>query len=135
MLFVSGGLTQKAIAERFGKSTSLISKWAVDGKWVEVRMAQTVTPEEIIARTYAHIQTLYQKIEKEERPITASETDQISKLMAGVRDLKKNADLSLYAEVFEEFIKYLRREDPTLVDSIGMYQLDFLTKKAQELTK
>jgi hypothetical protein len=133
-LYLRGGFTQAEIARQVKKSPTQISRWAQAGKWKELRASLTVTPSSIIANTYAQIQFIYDAAEEEDRTVTPKETDQISKLMAGIRQLDKESDLSLYTQVLGEFTQYIRKQDEGLLESLVLYQMDFLTKKAIELT-
>lgn len=133
-LYVHGGLSQAEIARQVGKSPTQINRWAKNNNWHQLRAANTITPDTIIANTYAQIQSIYDIATDEDRPVNSKETDQIAKLMAGVRQLKKEADLSLYSQIMGEFIIYIRKSDEGLMEAIAPYQMEFLTKKAAELT-
>lgn len=133
-LFVHGGLSQVEIARQVGKSPTQINRWAKQDNWQQLRAARTVTPDAIIAQTYGQIQSIYDIAEDEDRPVNSKETDQIAKLLAGVRQLKKEADLSLYSQVMGEFLLFVRRVDEGLLEPVSAYQMAFLTDKATELS-
>lgn len=132
-LYVQGKFSQAEVARQVGKAPSQINRWAKAGKWQQLRASITVTPDTIIAQTYAQIQCIYDMAEEEDRPVDSTETDQISKLLAGVRQLNKDADLSLYTQVMGEFILYIRKQDAGLLEELATYQMDFLTRKAKQL--
>lgn len=133
-LYVHGGLSQAEIARQVGKTPTQINRWAKKYKWQQLRAAHTITPDEVIKRTYAQIQAIYDYADFAGRPVDSTETDQISKLMAGVRQLKKEADLSLYAQVVAELTRFVRQADEGLLEDLIPYQMAFLKHKAIELS-
>ncbi|WP_052594141.1 helix-turn-helix domain-containing protein [Aureispira sp. CCB-QB1] len=134
-LFIELGLSQADIALRLKISRQQISKWVTKENWKVLRNARLVTSEQIVQRTYVQIGMIYEKSEEEERILTSTESDQIAKLMAGIRSLDRGADLATYIQAFEEFVNFMRKQDPELAQRIGDYQMEFLTIKASELSK
>lgn len=134
-LFIELGLSQAEVAKRLKLSRQIISKWVKNGNWEVLRGSKAASPTEIIQRTYNQITKIYDEADEEDRKITSTESDQISKLMAGIKAIKKEADLSSYIQSYEEFLIYLRQEDAELAKEIADYQMDFLTLKARELSK
>lgn len=134
-LFIEVGLSQAEIAKRLKLSKQVISKWVNDENWNVLKGSKTASPSQIIQRTFHQIARIYDEAEKEDRKVTSGESDQISKLMAGIKFIKKEADLSSYIQAYEEFLIYLRQEDAELAKDIADYQMDFLTLKARELSQ
>lgn len=134
MLFVQTGLSQGEIAKRLKLSKQEISRWVISDNWKILRNARLVTPEQIVQRTYTQIEKIYDLSEEEERVLSPAESDQIAKLMAGIRSLDRGADLATYIQAFEEFVNFLRKQDPELAHQIGDLQMEFLTAKATEIS-
>ncbi len=135
ILFVDVGLSQSEIAERLKKDKSQISRWAADDNWKTLRSAKTATADQIVQRTYVQINSIYDAVENEKRVISATECDQICKLMSSIKLLNKGADLATFIQAYEEFIKYLNEQDPKLAKIVADYQMDYLTLKAIQLSK
>lgn len=135
ILFVEAGLSQNEIAERLGKDKSQISRWATEDNWKTLRSTRTATADQIIQRTYVQINNIYDIVDEEKRVITATECDQIAKLMASIKLLHKGADLATFIQAYEEFIKYLNEQDAKLAKIVADYQMDYLTLKAIQLSK
>lgn len=133
-LFVQVGLSQSEITKRLKVSKQEISRWVINDNWKVLRAARLITSEQIVQRTYTQIGKIYDISEEEERVLTAAESDQIAKLMAGIRSLDRGADLTTYIQAFEEFINFMRKQDPELAQQIGDHQMEFLTAKAAELS-
>lgn len=133
--FIELGLSQTEIAKRLKLSKQQINNWVLKGNWNVLKGSKTASPAQIIQRTYNQINRIYDEADKEDRKVTTGESDQISKLMAGIKSIKKEADLSSYIQAYEEFLIYLRQEDAELAKDIADYQMDFLTLKARELSK
>lgn len=134
-LYITLGLSQAEIAKRLNKNKAQISRWVSAGDWAVLRSSKVATRDQIIQRTYIQITKIYDLAEQEERTLTVSESDQIAKLMSGVKSIHKEADLSSYIQTFEEFLIYLRQENFELAKEISDYQMDFLTIKARQLSQ
>jgi transcriptional regulator with XRE-family HTH domain len=135
MLYVDMGLSQVEIAERLGKDKAQISRWAKDGNWKTLRSAATATVEQIVQRTYAQINLIYDKVEEDENGISSADTDKIAKLMASIKTLNRGSDLASYIQAYEEFVRFVREDDASLAKIIGDYQMEFLTQKSIKLSK
>lgn len=133
-LFVQLGLSQLEIANRLNIRKQEVYRWVKNGNWKALRNARLVTSEQIVQRTYVQIGKIYDQSEEEERALTSAETDQIAKLMAGIRSLDRGADLPTYIQAFEEFINFMRGQEPELAKQIGEYQMEFLQIKATQLS-
>lgn len=135
ILFVNQGFSQSEIALRLNKSKTQINRWVLDGNWKLLKTANSVTLDQLKMQTYNQIEQIYKMVEEEGRILTPAESDQIYKLMAGIRTLDKEIDLATYIYVFNQFIDFLNIENKDVAEEVGEYQMEFLTTKAAQLSK
>ena len=134
VLYVDCNLTQKEVAARLNMTATQINRWAKAGNWNTLKQANRITSKQIALDLQKRIFEISQACEKDERPMTIQETDQISKLNACIRDLDKSADLPTYILAFEEFLEFMVVRDQELTQELPDYVYSFLTQKATELS-
>lgn len=134
ILYVDLKLSQTEIAERIGSNQPQISRWVMAEGWDALRTANQITPKQLAIDLYRHINKINQHVLEQERIINPSETDQISKLTATIRELDKSQDLATFVQAFEEFLQFMSKNDEALSAALPDYIYSFLTQKAKELS-
>lgn len=126
-LYINTDLTQKEIAERVDVTPNTISKWC--SKWKEIKAAKTSTRDEIVARYLRMIDSILKNAEDEERTITDSEADKISKLNKAKDSIDKELGLAVFIQVFREYNSWLININPDLAKDNNNYQRKYVNIK------
>ena len=128
-LYLSGKHTQKAIAELTGVTEKTIGKWAVEGKWEEMRQLQTVTKAELLKEAYSQLSKINKKI-KDEMGGIPDKVMSDAKAQA-LREIEAFDERSLqtYADCFEDFTGWLVRNEPSQSVTFSQLLLRFLDYK------
>lgn len=136
-LFLSTDLTQKMIAQIVGVTEKTVGNWISkdDGAWKKLKVARTVTKQNVIANAYRQLMELDKTIaERDERNYpTSAEADIQAKIATKIDKLERQYNLSTYYTVFEEFTKYLMSVDTEAAKSLIDFMLEFLKMKAGEI--
>lgn len=126
--FYMEGIQQKDIASRVGVSPQTINKWVKDGKWEELRAANTITRREIVNKM---LQQINEKL-------TAGEwtPDELAKATAAIDKLDKQTNVVTVIEVFSAYNSWLvsrMQIDPELtpetVKLMNRYQDIFISEQ------
>lgn len=110
-------ITRKEIAQRVGSTEQTVGKWAVEGKWEELRKSTLTSKEELMAWMYdqiAGIRVAIDKREPEKQLATANEADAINKLAAAIKKLETETGITQKVEVGKQFLVWLRAADAEL---------------------
>lgn len=127
-LFLHTNLTQKEIAEKVHVMPKTMGKWCKD--WRVIKAAKSSTKDHTIARLYGGIDLILKAAEDENRPITDSEADKISKINKTISTIDKDLDLAIYIQVFEEYNRFLMPLNQELTRENNSYQDKFINIKA-----
>lgn len=135
-LFVNSGLNLKECSAIVKVSELHLGKWAKEDEWQLQRTAQQVTAEKIIYGWYASLQAINTEINTNQKGIaTSAQADQISKITDSILKLSKKNNLSMYHTVLKEFLSDLIAIDNDAAKTFGPYMLDFMKRKAAQLSK
>lgn len=133
-LYVNSGLTLKEAASIVKVAPSHVGKWAKEDKWEVQRTARMVTAEKIISGWYAQLSKINEEIANGDGIPTNAQADQISKITDSIQKLSKKQNLSMYHTVLKEFLNELLVSDATTAKTFGPLMLDFMKRKASQLT-
>ncbi len=133
-LFVNSGISLKECAAITKVSELHVGKWAKEDEWQLQRTAQQVTAEKIIYGWYANLQRINEEILKQGGIATSPQADQISKITDSILKLSKKNNLSMYHTVLKEFLSDLIAIDNDAAKTFGPYMLDFMKRKAAQLS-
>lgn len=135
-LFMRTDKSQKEIAIVVGVGSDTISKWVKDGKWKELKAANSVTRSQVINNTLLQIKELQDEINKraDKRYPTSKESDTMIKMGNLIRDLDKSLSLADYISITEELLKWLNEVNPAQAKAVAPYMLEFAQSKARKIT-
>lgn len=122
--FLTTDKTQKEIAELVGVTSKTMSKWCQE--WKRLKAAHLGTKESLKARLMNAINLTLEDSEKEGRPPTDKEADNIAKLNKALEALNVGPGLSEYIQVFKDFNEWLLRSDPALAGKFSIEQEKFI---------
>ena len=132
-LYVNGTYTYAEIAEKIGSTRQTVSRWAVDGKWDELKTYMTAGRESILRGLYSQMDMINQAVIERGRRVnldkldphnpqydpdkaiqagpTAKEADQLVKLANAIRKMENDIDISSLIDAGMRFGEFLRRTD------------------------
>lgn len=126
LLYVKENLSQQDIAERVGTTTVTISKWKTAECWDKLKASFVISREETLARVYQQINDIFERAEKEKRPIESKEADTLSKLASTAKNLETDLTVSTVIDVFIRFGRWLREVDHDAAKTVTEYQDSFI---------
>ncbi len=127
-LFMTGGYTQKELAERVDVSEKTMGKWCVD--WKPILAASKSTNQEVILRIDKAILDIFKKAEDENRILTLADHDSLSKLTKSRDSMIQDLGLSVFIAVFQEYNGFLMIHDSELCRLNNQYQDKFINMKS-----
>lgn len=127
-LYLHTDLTQKEIAERVGVTANTIGKWCAS--WKQIKAAKTSTKDEIVARYLRMIDNILKEAEDDDRSITDSEADKISKINKAMESIDKEVGLAMFIQVFQDYNSWLIAVNPELAKENNTFQTKFVNIKA-----
>lgn len=129
-------ITQDELARRTKVTLSTINKWINQGRWDELRAANTITRKNQIAMLLMQLNELNTEIQNRDsgkRYASSKEADAMIKIGKAIKLIDKSTTLNDYIEVFKEFSNYLERMNPLLGKQLIDFQNEFIQDKAREL--
>lgn len=130
-LYVRLGKTQKEIADSVSVTEKTIGRWKEKYKWDVLRAAEVSTPEELAKSLYASIFKITDAAKEEQRPLTAAETDQISKISKSIANIKQKPTLSVVSSIMEDFANWLKNRDLNDAQILIKHQMSYLEDRAK----
>lgn len=134
-LFMRTDKSFKEIARMVGVNNNTVGDWARNGKWKEIKAANSITRSQVINNTLMQIAELQGEINT--RPVkypTAKESDTMVKLSNLIRDLDKSLSLADYVSMMEELLKWLHQVNPATAKLLAPLLLEFAQTKAKQIT-
>lgn len=112
LLYISGDLTQKEIAQKVGTTEKTMSKWARDGDWEKLRKSLLTTKSEQLRLMYDQLDRINQHINNrtENKYANSKEADSILKLTAAIKNLETETSVGQIIEVATNFIRFIQRD-------------------------
>lgn len=114
LLFVKEKLTQKEIAQKVGVSEQTISKWVNNEKWDELRTITATTRENRYRDSLNYLTALDNAIksrDEKERFPTKEELLKRKNLIADIKALETELNLTNVIHVFQKFLDWIRPID------------------------
>lgn len=137
LLFMGTDMNLGQIAEKVSVNQATVGRWASTGQWELLRSANATTRKNQIRNHLLQLDELNREIASREagkRYPTIQESDTISKLTKAIESLDKEASLSDYVTVFEQFFIFLRHATKSdLIKAVEPAIHEFITMKAEEL--
>ncbi len=113
-LFLKDTLTQAEIAERAGVSRVTVNKWAVTGKWDELKAGITITRDNLLSDLYRQVSEINKAIAAKpegSRYPDASEAQIRAQITADIKKLQVETGLDDIIDVLTKFINFIRMSD------------------------
>lgn len=125
-LYVFRDVDFPELAETTSVSESQLRRWAKKGGWAEKRRARASSGPKLAAKLEAHLDMIVDQANEENRPMTAKEIDQMSKLQAQVDRLNPGARLVAHVlEGLDWFGTFARERAPHLMPELAPLISDF----------
>jgi hypothetical protein len=109
LLYVIERRPRSEVMEMTGMASSTFNRYRKKHKWDERRSDTIVSIPEIVAHMKADVLRTYKLAESEERPLTTSERDGVTKTMKQMQSLDKNALFTTHAihtlDLFSNWVK------------------------------
>lgn len=129
-LYITGGLTQKEIAERVSVTEKTLAKWIKEGKWDNLKKSLLTTKQNQLSFLYDQLDFLNTDISKREFKVAVGkEADTIIKITAAINRLETETSIGDTVEVARNFIEFVRPQDLELAKTITNFFDVFITAK------
>ena len=119
ILFVKENLTQKEIAERCKVTEKTVTKWIQDGGWGKLKQSLLITKQYNIELLYDSLTAINESLRG--KVPTPSDMDAVKKITSSIKDLETDIGLGEIFTVGQNFIQFIRLNDPSKVKEV--YQL------------
>lgn len=110
-LFFKTDLSKKDICEQADCSLVSLNKWIKDGRWEELKDAETVTKRQLLSDAYKQLKAVNALIDERGGVPDKELSDAKSILRKEIESFSDNP-LHIYVECFENFIGHTARENP-----------------------
>lgn len=134
-LFLETQMTQQEIAELTQTEPSQLSRWKTNGKWEELKDAQSINPAVISREIQNALGFMLANIKENGKPITLDETKQVVSLVECIQKLKAEPTLGEASTILGEVVDFIRENYPDILEEFITAQNDYLSKKALENKK
>jgi transposase len=135
-MYIMEGKSTGEISEVLGPHSTTIDKWVEDEGWDNLRSIKHGSRVAVEISALQQIDMIFQQAASESRILTASETDQLSKLQKLIETT--NSDLAFVSNAVEalgQFAEFIHKERADLYDDVGQLVMDFSQKLAKKYTK
>lgn len=113
LMYIIERRTRAEVMESIGISSSTFNRWRRKYGWDDKRADLVVSIPEIVAHMKADILRTYKLAEADERPLTTSERDGVTKTMKQMQSLDKNALFTTHAiHTLDLFATYAKEHAP-----------------------
>ena len=125
-MFINTDTPQYEIAEIVGVNPATISKWAADGKWEELKGANSLTRDEVIGSLYLGVQ----KLTGTHGELVANNADKICKLAAAIDRLQPSkTSLHTKMQVLRDFNNWMLDTDLEAAKSFAKFQKRYINEQ------
>lgn len=132
--YVMLGMSFEEISALIEPSARTIKGWAEEADWDKQRVVRTSSPNRIALDAAWMVGMIYKKAREENRILTASEIDQVSKHNKLIERLDKNfAFVSSVIEGQGMFMQFVREKDEVLFQKLIPLNLEFTQALASQI--
>jgi hypothetical protein len=117
MLFTEHDETIQDIALRTGIDEATIRAWVQDGGWQGIKRSLRTSRVAQLELMYSAIEKLQEKM-KDPGQLATKDVDLMLKYTSAIKNLQTETPVSQIIEVFDPFVRWLRRKDPGLAKKI-----------------
>lgn len=118
-LYLTGGISQKEIAERITVTEKTLSRWIKVGKWDALKKSLLTTKQNQLSFLYDQLDFLNTDISKRDYKVAfGKEADTIIKLTAAINRLETETSVGDTVEVARHFIEFVRAQNLELSKQI-----------------
>lgn len=137
LLYMNTDKSMEQIAEIVNVRPNTVGRWAAQDGWELIRSANAITRKNQVRNHLLQLADLNREImnrESGKRYPTIQEGDLIAKLTKSIETLDKQANLSDYVTVFEQFFIFLRHaQRGDMLKEVEKVANEFIQMKAEEL--
>jgi len=126
LLYIQNDMSQQQIADEMSVSQKTISAWKAKFKWDELKAAHNSGTSELIKNLLMANLEMTRDAKKENRRLTAKETDSIIKNAKTVKLLSKDVNVVSTIMVFKHYNKWLVDQSPDLAKANTEFQRKYL---------
>ena len=120
-LFVSSGLTQKAVADRVGVPPKTVSDWVNSGDWNKLRQQYNQLPMQILVSFESQLSELTQLIDSRppgQRIPTFQEARLQQMIIRNINNIRSRISCGPTIDVLVSLVTYIAEEDPELAEEV-----------------
>jgi len=128
LLFMSGDITQKEIAERVHITEKTLGNWIKTGNWGKLKKSLITSKGDQLRRLYDIMAALTTAIEKTDYGDTKL-ADMMIKYTAAIRNLETETSAGQMFETGMQFISFVDKDNHNLAKDITNYFDAFITKE------
>ncbi|BDD11660.1 hypothetical protein FUAX_40920 (plasmid) [Fulvitalea axinellae] len=127
-LYIKGTLSKKEIAKFVGVTDKTLRTWAEKYAWDQLKEAQSVTRQQLLADAYAQLKAVNQAVQERGGVPDKALTDAKSVLRKEIEQLS-DSPLHLYVEIYTEVSEWLVEQRPDKAGEVSKLFLEFLDEK------
>lgn len=127
-LYVKSDFNRKEIASQVGTTEKTLRKWIEEGEWDVMKDSLQITRPRLLQDAYAQLNAINRFIETELKGIPTKELSDAKGVIRKEIETFSDQPIHKYIEVFEEFIGYLSKTNPSKVVEFAQLTQEFINQ-------
>lgn len=131
-LYVKSQMNRNKIAENVQITEKTLRKWIEEGDWDKQKDALQITRPQLLQEAYSQLKAINEKIRDEFGNVPNKELSDAKGVVRKEIELLSNQPVHRYIEVFEDFIDWLRQNDPKELTKFASLSMQFINQLTKE---
>lgn len=130
--FVKSSLNRKEIAEAVGVTEKTLRSWIDAENWQEEKDSQTITRSQLLQESYAQLKALNDEIRDKHSGVPTKNLADAKAMVRKEIDSLSRQPIYRYVEIFEEFLIFVSKNNPALVEPFSQSSMKFISELQKE---
>lgn len=130
--FVKSTLNRKEIADAVGVTEKTLRSWIVCENWQEEKDSQSITRMQLLQESYLQLKAINDQIRDNNAGVPTKNLADAKAMIRKEIDSLSRQPIYRYVEVFEEFLIFVSKNRPALVESFSKESMNFISELQKE---
>ena len=127
-LYTKSQLNRKQIATQVGTTEKTLRKWIEEENWDAIKDSLQITRPQLLQESYQQLAAINKKIKEDFGGVPNKELSDAKGVIRKEIEAFSVQPLYKYIEVFEEFIDYLSKNEPALINQFAIASQNFINQ-------
>lgn len=130
--FVKSTLNRKEIAEAVGVTEKTLRNWIESENWQEEKDSQSITRMQLLQESYRQLKAINDDIRDNYNGVPSKNLADAKAMIRKEIDSLSRQPIYRYVEVFEEFLIFVSKNNPPLVEPFSKVSMNFISELQKE---